>query len=124
MKTDELLKKATKRKWIAVYNEDRGVFKIGPTGGAMPVCTTINQGNKEQEQANAELTARAVNAFEPMQEALRSLINIATHPKATKAEIKMIAYECKAALALAEGEEWEVNPRWAENNQPLTKKKP
>jgi hypothetical protein len=36
-------------------------------------------------------------------EALTGLVNIATHPKATKAGIKMIAQECRALLARLPG---------------------
>lgn len=45
------------------------------------------------------------NSFEAMRGALQQLINIATHPSATKNEIRMIAREARIALALANGEE-------------------
>jgi len=41
---------------------------------------------------------RRWNAHNAMRDALQSLVNIATHPKATKAQIKMIANEVRAAL--------------------------
>lgn len=55
-----------------------------------------------ENEANAELICRAVNSHAELLEALRMLYNIATHPKATKAEIQMIARESGAVLARAE----------------------
>lgn len=48
-------------------------------------------------EANARLMAAAPDLLE----ALEGLINICTHPKATKADIRMIALEARAAIAKA-----------------------
>ena len=128
MKTDELLEKATKSPWVArVYSNSKGevdnikVWAGSEFHGNLVCAMSANTPAAVQGTeafANAELLCRAVNAFEPMREALRKVAQGTEW--LTNADFDAI----RAALALAEGEEWEVNPRWAENNQPLTKKKP
>lgn len=50
-----------------------------------------------------EADARLIAQCPTMLEVLKMLCNIATHPQATKAEIRKIAAEARAVIALAEG---------------------
>jgi len=49
------------------------------------------------------LDARIIATAPELLEALKMMYNIATHPQATKAQIKMVAREVRALIAEAEG---------------------
>lgn len=68
-------------------------------------CTLTPRGGTcaDKSALAAALCARW-NAHDGLVEALRGLCTIATHPKATKADIRMIAVEARAILAAAEAE--------------------
>ena len=55
----------------------------------------------ESAFGDAEANARLIAAAPDLAEALRMLMNICTHPKATKAEMRQIAVEARAALTRA-----------------------
>lgn len=61
--------------------------------------TYHNHISEEQGIANAVLFAAAPELLEQ----LERMVNIATHPKATKEQIRMIANESKAAIYKAKG---------------------
>jgi hypothetical protein len=77
-------------------NEGRMRLEKGGTA-LYPIANLV--GGWDEDEANAALIASAPDLLA----ALRGLWNIATHPKATKADIRMIARECEAAIAKAEG---------------------
>ena len=63
----------------------------------MALIAVTGPATDEQSQHDANLIAAAPDLLE----ALQGLVNIATHPQATKAEIRMIAIEARAAIAKA-----------------------
>jgi hypothetical protein len=73
-------------------------------GGAEYLCSEAVPGTDEGDLAS-RLTVRLDGApeyrdkAESVMTALVGLLNIATHPKATKAQIRMIAAEARAAQA-------------------------
>lgn len=55
-----------------------------------------------ENAANAAFIVRVCNSHDELLDALTKLVNIATHPKATKPDIRMIALEARAAIAKVE----------------------
>jgi hypothetical protein len=116
--------KATTRPWCAQQPEEDGVFIIGlrldekgnpydtPTNGlvaaALPWPTELVAGDMSRCEANAAIIVKAVNSYDVMLEALKS---IAEHmPKSTALEGGASAHsshvraadKVRAAIALAE----------------------
>lgn len=69
------------------------------------ICYTDDHRNRrKRSQAEHEANARLIAAAPELLEALKGLINVCTHPQSTKADMKQIAREARAAIAKAEGE--------------------
>lgn len=65
--------KHTPGPWIAVWREDLGKFRIGPDNGDMPVAGTVNQGDREHEEANARLIASAPELLEALKQMVAAM---------------------------------------------------
>jgi len=90
--------KHTPGPWHADQSTDGG-WAIVPTEGFL--IAVMAQVPPERIEPNARLIAAAPDLLD----ALRALVNITMHPQATKADIRMIANEARAAIARAEGRE-------------------
>ena len=66
-------------------------------GGGVVIVNGCAPGGTEEDNANARLIAAAPELLEH----LERMVNIATHPQATKAQIRQIALGARAAIAKA-----------------------
>lgn len=116
MTTPELLKKATKRPWIAegagyrlwtfqggylgeIRNAKREPVFNGPAS-----FHSLSGKTPEQAEANAKLIVRAVNSFEAMREALKAFEQTYVENMPHDHRDFAIVQQARAALALAEKE--------------------
>lgn len=76
-----------------------GPIVYGSLGEQIADCRFGLDVSDEQRQ-----NARLITAAPDMFEALASLINVVMHPESTKADMRMIATEARAAIAKATGE--------------------
>jgi len=75
-----------------------GQTVYGPlTDGDRDYICTCGDVVHDEHAANARLIAAAPELVA----ALRAIVNTVTHPKSTKNEMRLIAEECRAALAKA-----------------------
>lgn len=78
------------------------IGQVNRPGDPNQICNIPPNGDKKPADEN-DANARLIAAAPELLEALEMVVNIATHPKATKADIKRIAEEARAALAKAKG---------------------
>lgn len=72
IRSEKRAPKHTPGPWAHVWREDRGNFRIGPDDGkTMPVASTVNQGDRENEEANARLIAAAPELLASLSEIVR-----------------------------------------------------
>lgn len=89
--------KHTPGEWAAEYC-GKDTIKIFKASDKRRIAT-VKVKWMEMDEANAFLIAAAPDLLE----AARMMVNIATHPSATKAQIRQVAEDTKLAIAKAEG---------------------
>lgn len=81
--------------------EKYSTIYCGESGNIQHIAHLASKG--EKTTAEMEANCNLIAAAPELLESLTKLANIATHPKATKADIRMIARESLSAIAKATG---------------------